>query len=337
MSKEIEFKSALKPFIEDFLNVKKSMGQYVYKIQYTLKDIDNFYISRNVTLPVITKEIVENWKKTRINDKIRTLNDKLSIWIQLARYMTLHGQDCYIPEGSLSRKKNNEIFVPYIFTHNQIKNLFEKSNELRLRCHYSQVSLFSIPAILRLIYSTGLRISEALSIQNQDVDFEEKCILIKDTKNKMDRLVPINKSLLNVLLHYKSYRDKMPYTNIRDKDHFFFVRTDGSPCTTKGVTHWFRYLLEQCNIPYIGNFHGPRIHDLRHTFAVHTLAQMCKQGIDLYTSLPIISAILGHKTLSGTEKYVRLTKEMYPDITDKMSEFNSFIYPKNVYHDEKSY
>lgn len=337
MSKEVEFKSALKPFIEDFLNVKKSMGEYVYKIQYILKDIDNFYISKNVTQPIITKELIEDWEKTRINDKAVTLNGKLSIWTQLARYMTLHGQDCYIPKRKYLRKNNDETFIPYIFTHNQIKNLFEKSNELRLRCHYSQVSLFSIPAILRLIYSTGLRISEALSIQNQDIDFDRKCILIKDTKNKMDRLVPINESLQDVLLQYIFYRDKMPYANIRDKDHFFFVRTDGSPCTAKGVTHWYRYLLEQCNIPYIGNLHGPRIHDLRHTFAVHALAQMCKQGIDLYVSLPIISVILGHKTLSGTEKYVRLTKEMYPDITDKMLEFNSSIYPKNVYYNENNY
>lgn len=337
MSKDLVFKSVLKPFIEDFLNVKKSCGQYVYKIQYTLKDIDDFYINRNVNQPIITKGLIEDWKKTRINDKAVTLNNKLSIWTQLARYMTLHGQDCYIPKGKHLRKNNDETFVPYIFTHNQIKNLFEKSNELRLRCHYSQVSLFSIPAILRLIYSTGLRISEALSIQNKDVDFKRKCILIKDTKNKMDRLVPINESLMDVLLQYKSYRDKMPYKNIHDKEHFFFVRTDGSPCTTKGVAHWYRYLLEQCNIPYIGDMHGPRIHDLRHTFAVHALAQMCKQGIDLYTSLPIISTFLGHKSLSGTEKYVRLTREMYLDITEKMSDINSFIYPKNIYKDENSH
>lgn len=337
MRNELAFSSALSPYINDFLNMKRTCGQYVHQIQYTLKEIDNFYVENNVSQAIITKDIIQQWKETRINDKTATLNRKLSIWTQLARYMSLIGVDCYIPNKIHLRKKCDETFIPYIFTHNQINTIFEKSDELRLRCHYSQVSLFSIPAILRLIYSTGLRISEALSIQNQDVNFELKTILIKDTKNKADRLVPINETLMNVLLQYKFYRDKMPYDDICDKHHFFFVRTDGSPCTTKGVNHWFRYLLELCNIPYMGNHHGPRIHDLRHTFAVHSLANMSKNGIDLYTGLPLISTILGHKTISGTEKYVRLTVEMFPELTNKVSEYNSFIYPQNISSNETDY
>jgi integrase len=64
----------------------------------------------------------------------------------------------------------------------------------------------------------------------------------------------------------------------------------------------------------MGNHHGPRVHDLRHTFAVTSLAQMAESGIDLYCTLPILSAYLGHQSLSATDSYVRLTAGMYPGL-----------------------
>lgn len=91
---------------------------------------------------------------------------------------------------------------------------------------------------------------------------------------------------------------------------------------------FFYKLLKICNIPYIGNRQGPRIHDLRHTFAVHSLVQMGHNGMDLYTGLPILSACLGHRSLSSTEKYVRLTCMMYPEFEKQCSPINAFVYPK---------
>lgn len=91
---------------------------------------------------------------------------------------------------------------------------------------------------------------------------------------------------------------------------------------------FFHKLLKICNIPYIGNRQGPRIHDLRHTFAVHSLVQMGHNGMDLYTGLPILSACLGHRSLSSTEKYVRLTCMMYPEFEKQCSPINAFVYPK---------
>ena len=93
--------------------------------------------------------------------------------------------------------------------------------------------------------------------------------------------------------------------------------------------YWcFRKLLNLCGIPYVGNHHGPRVHDLRHTFAVHAMVQMAHNNQDLYSSLPVISACLGHKSLFATEQYVRLTSEMYPELIGQCSPINAFVYPK---------
>ena len=89
----------------------------------------------------------------------------------------------------------------------------------------------------------------------------------------------------------------------------------------------FRKILDMCGIPHFGNHNGPRVHDLRHTYAVHTLVQMGHSGMDLYTALPILSTALGHHSLTATEQYVRLTCSMYPELEEKCSEINVFVYP----------
>jgi len=91
---------------------------------------------------------------------------------------------------------------------------------------------------------------------------------------------------------------------------------------------WFRTLLSRCNIPFTGNHHGPRIHDLRHTAAVHAFAQMARSGQDVYTGLPVIATWLGHKSLSSTEKYVRLVEAMYPDLVGQSASVSAYVFPK---------
>jgi len=188
--------------------------------------------------------------------------------------------------------------------------------------------LFCVPAVLRLLYSTGLRISEALSIKNADVKLEKGYIHIRKTKNGSERIVPINDSLRGVLQQYISYRDRMPVCNLGSPNSFFFIKSDGTYCNTQSVYCCFRKLLAVYGIPYVGNHHGPRVHDLRHTFAVHAMVQMAHNNQDLYSTLPVISACLGHKSLFATEQYVRLTGEMYPELINQCSSVNAFVFPK---------
>jgi site-specific recombinase XerD len=193
---------------------------------------------------------------------------------------------------------------------------------------HMSITLFAIPAVLRLLYSTGLRVSEALSIKNADVKLENGYIHIRKTKNGSERIVPVNDSLSEVLKQYVSYRNRMPVSSVGLPNSFFFIKSDGTYCNAQSVYVWFRKLLAECGIHYLGNHHGPRVHDLRHTFAVHAMVQMAHNNQDLYSSLPVISTCLGHKSLFATEQYVRLTGEMYPELINQCSSINAFVYPK---------
>lgn len=327
MNKRFEYQSVLAPYIRDFIHLKEASGCNYLRGKWILKEIDQFFLKNNVIQPVITRELVQRWRKTRINDGPATIYSKFSILAQLARYMSRQGINCCIPRlPETNRSKGN--FTPYIFTVKQIEQLLQSSDRLKMYDRHMNITLFCVPAVLRLLYSTGLRISEALSIKNADVKLSKGYIHIRKTKNGSERIVPINDSLRRVFQQYLSYRDRMPINNVGSSNSFFFIKGDGTYCRAQSIYVCFRKLLAECDISYLGNHHGPRVHDLRHTFAVHAMVQMAKNGQDLYSSLPVISACLGHKSLFATEQYVRLTGEMYPELIRQCSPINAFVYPK---------
>ena len=83
--------------------------------------------------------------------------------------------------------------------------------------------------------------------------------------------------------------------------------------------HFKKVILKYSGIPYKGGGSGPRVHDLRHTFAVNAMDKMVDEGKDLYVALPILSAYLGHESVSATERYVRLTAQRHSKVTDSLS------------------
>ena len=106
----------------------------------------------------------------------------------------------------------------------------------------------------------------------------------------------------------------------------FLISLDGSPLTGESARHWFHKILEASNICYTPKI-GPRIHDLRHTFAVHVLDRLVKGGLDMHCCLPVLSVALGHKCVSDTEYYVRITNQVYPNLSDTTSAISEYVFP----------
>jgi integrase len=87
--------------------------------------------------------------------------------------------------------------------------------------------------------------------------------------------------MASILEQYMSYRDRMPIKDVAAPTSYLFVKADGTPGGAGTVYTWFKWVLKECGIPHIGNHKGPRVHDLRHTFAVHALEHMARNGMDL--------------------------------------------------------
>ncbi len=320
------YKSIFAPFFRDFIHVKETMGFATPKIEYILKELDTFFLGKGVGEPIIKKEMLIAWREGKANESERTLYDKWSIISQFSRYMCHLGFPCYVPHMP-KRNSGSWSYIPYIFTHGQMADLFRASDAMVMPYNNMESKMFCIPALLRTLYGTGMRIGEACSLANRDVDLQKAQILIRKTKNQQQRIVPICQSLASALEQYKRYRDRIEISGISLPDACFFVAPNGRGLSLGSMYNWFRKLLKACGIPFVGGNHGPRVHDIRHTFAVHSLMQQVRAGADIYCALPILSVYLGHKTLAGTERYVRLTQEMFPDIINLEESVSSYVFP----------
>ena len=323
MSNPFIYRSIFASHFDSFITEKKAKGVKVNQIQWILLEFDKFFYNTLHSVIQINKEDILKWHSTRTNDKKCTIYQKYCLWSQFSLYMCRLGYECYVPR--LPRKSESD-FIPFIFTHEQMLTIFNTCDKLRMKEHHAKSILIIIPVLLRLLYSTGVRISEALAIRNKDIDFERHLITLNKTKNRNQRLAPINNSLERALKQYLKYRDKIPIPNIKCQESHLFVSSAGKPCARKTVLSWFHKILKESNIPYVGNQQGPRIHDLRHTAAVHSLIQLTNEGLDTYCSLPILSTFIGHRKIHSTEYYLRLTQEIYSDVLRQDATITSGIY-----------
>jgi integrase len=177
--------------------------------------------------------------------------------------------------------------------------------------------------LFRLLYCCGLRISEALYLKISDIDFDKGVLSIRGSKFNKDRIIPVSAPLAEMLIRYQALfnRNNAP-------EDYYFRNKNGTPLRRDQVYDVYRKLLWKAGISHGGKGKGPRLHDLRHVFCVHTLAKQVKDGVDLYVALPILSAYVGHSSVRGTQRYVRLTAEAYPELIEKVSRTCAYVLPE---------
>lgn len=273
--------------------------------------------------PCITRELAQRWSKKKPNESERYRYIRVQVLAQFSLHLCDIGIESFVPKLP---PYPHGTFIPYIYSQKEVEVIFKASDKLRLGRRFMTSSLFSVPTLLRLLYSTGVRIGEALDLKEEDVNLDEKFLRIKDSKNGKQRIIPITDSLVSVCKQYVRYKDQLPLG--KRKSGYFFIRLDGRKCGRESVSHWFKECLAKAAIRCVGRNSLPRIHDLRHTFAVTSLANMADAGIDLYASLPILSSYLGHQSLEATNHYVRLTSNMYPDLLKDVDMICLDVFPK---------
>lgn len=325
--KEFEFTGILGGIIKDYINEKRAMG-LKYNLQARLlKRFDTFSKSFDLSEKVLSKDIVEKWLQKTPNETHQ--NQKLRIWTirQLGLYMQRHGYKTYMPSTDmLGGTRAN--FVPYIFNDEELAKFFKQADLLPHQ-KQSQNKHLVIPLLFRILYGCGLRISEALNLRIKDVDIEAGVFTISYAKFNHQRIVPMSDALFQ---RCKEYLEIVHITSI--PDDIFLPSAKKNIYAQSLIYREFRKLLWKAGISHGGKGNGPRIHDFRHTFAVHCLKKWVLNGVDVAASLPILSAYLGHANLKGTQHYLRLTADLFPEITLKIEEKFGHCIPETYGGDE---
>jgi integrase/recombinase XerD len=313
--------SVYRDHIMELIQLKRKLGFKYISGAFNLHKIDLFAQERAETSPGITLDFAECWGKKKLNESDFNRYNRVGFLIQLSSYIRDIGIESYVPKLPPIPRHT---FIPYVYSKEQLNAIFNACDGLRLQKSNSHNCLFCMPVLLRLLYSTGLRIGEAIALKNEDVNLEDNYILVKDSKNGKERIIPITASLSSVCKEYVWHKERLP--NAQKGSGYFFIKANGLKCG-QGVTRWFKKCLDIAGIQH-GTIESPRIHDLRHTFAVTALATMAESGIDLYVSLPILSNYLGHQSIGATNHYVRLTAGMYPDLIKDVDMLCLDVFPK---------
>ena len=162
--------------------------------------------------------------------------------------------------------------------------------------------------LLLLLYGAGLRISEALALTLADVDLDSGILCIRESKFYKTRLVPIGADLIRILTLYAARR-RQQHAEVASP---FFVSRKDDVVTRQNAEMAFCRLRIRANVldETGGARQQPRLHDLRHSFAVHRLISWYRDGADVQRLLPKLSTYLGHVHISGTQRYLTLTPEL---------------------------
>lgn len=306
------------PLIEKYFDYKRSLG-FKFHEEYEFHELDRFLENEGCQTIGLTRTLCEKYTQKRKNESTPTAYHRSNRLRNFSVFLNLLGYPSYIPA---QQKDYQTTFTPHIFTHEELSRFFAACDSMPIAtCYTSERHVF--PALFRLLYGCGLRKAEALSLQCKDVDLAAKTIFISGSKNCQERILPISESLAKILTDYARLYEKDNKSNT-----LFFTRRDGLPCAENTVYRVFRKVLLRAKIPHEGRAKGPRVHDFRHTFAVHSMAQMSDAGLDIYYSLPILSKYLGHNSLDATEKYVRMTAEMYPEIYEDVNQLCAYVFPE---------
>jgi site-specific recombinase XerD len=211
-------------------------------------------------------------------------------------------------------------FVAYIYSREELRHLLQATKTYQRNC--SCMAPETMRVVVLLLYATGLRVREAVALNRADVDFDQSLLTVVKSKFYKSRLVPFSPRLVHVLQGYLSHPTGLG-TNV-GKDTPFFTTDCGNRINQYTVETSFRRICQEAGVRRDdGSRYQPRLHDLRHTFAVHRLTSWYRQNKDVQHLLPQLSVYLGHVHLAATQVYLTMTSELLDEANQRFEQYTA--------------
>ena len=290
-----------------YIAEKRAVGYKMEKGERIMRRIALLHDELGCAEEELPKELVEAWTAKRPGETESNRLGRASDIRGLAQYMARMGYSAYIAPGKQGYRDRGD-YDPHIFTDAELAALFGAADALAedgQACQRAQMA-----TILVLLYSTGMRVGEACALKKGDVDLETGVLTVRHAKNDKDRLVPLHPSVAERLL---AFANAAAIAHPQYAGHeLFWSLPAGRPMPPRSVYGFFRKALWGAGISHGGRGKGPRVHDLRFTYACHRLRAWVREGADVNAMLPVMAAYMGHADTRCTEYYLRLTAEQFP-------------------------
>ena len=321
MKAPYEWKSGLAAAIRNYVELKKRSGMKFEGQERYLRHFDEFCFRNGFEGSALTKEMTNDFIYDN-NERPVSHRNKEVVMRDFAAYLLDRGYHAYVAvvKTELPRSK----FIPHILSDDEVRRFFTAiDNYPQSRLSYRNTV---DPVLFRFLYSTGARVSEALNLTLGDVNIDAGIVTVRAAKNMKDRLIPMASSLTKRIADYIGSFHLFSEGRMWLFPGCHCGHAMGQMDRSTAYTHFRDYLL-MAGIPHTSV--GPRVHSLRHGFAIKCLKNWVLAGDDLTVMLPYLSAFMGHYDFRATQYYLRLTSDLYPEIVRRAEAEFGYIIPES--------
>jgi integrase/recombinase XerD len=314
-----KFRSHLADRIVGFLELKRATGCSDDYGDCVLRNFDRFlFINHEESL--ITNTIIARWWASHSHLATSTREGWWIVMRQFCLYLKRYVPATSIPDPLLKRLPPSN-FRPRIILPNEMKVLLGAVADT---CSGSRWPLrpHTYRTLLVLLYTTGLRISEALHLRVSDVDLHDRVLMIRQTKFYKSRIVPFSDGLLEILREYQQQRLLLLGAPARDAP--FFLAKHGGHYKKGSIHDVWKRILRRAGIDNATSS-CPRIHDLRHSFASLRVAAWYREGADVRAMLPLLATYMGHASVAGTYHYLSILPETLLASSERFRRYSGAI------------
>lgn len=315
MSKQPTYKSPLGSIMERFVAHKRMQG-YDYSAQEKeLRWFDRFLCGVNFPDGLLHRAVFFGYLETLSHLKLKSRENRLGVVHQFSLYL-----NAYRPESRVMPLRLLPAFTRnirfYRIASTEVCDLMRAAEKLPPK---GGIRGTCMRFLIGLLYATGLRISEAIGLNLDDIDREHNTLFIHRGKFRKDRLVAISPSTWNALnewLHQRSF-----YAGNASSDPLF-ISAPNKRLGYQQAKRAFRKLCNQCGLQ---DQPPPRLHDLRHNYACECMNRWRREGKDIQTLLPVLSTAMGHVNPCATQRYIHINAATLFDASNKIHD--RFIQP----------
>lgn len=314
--------SALREGLEEYLAIRRSLGFKLTTVARHLHTFVDYAEAENASY--ITTELALRWAQLPTRVQPATRAARLACVRRFAAWRSATDRRTQVPpEGLLPHRYRRK--PPYIYSDDEIDRVVLTAGELAspkgLRARtYS--TLFALLAV------TGMRVSEAVNLDRNDVDLEAAVLTVRRTKFGKTRLVPVHPSTRDALRAYGQQRDQIVRGSLTAG---FFVSERGTRITGWAARCTFAKVSREIGLrdPLEGqrHGHGPRLHDMRHRFAVRTLIDWYRAGLDVEREIPKLATYLGHVHVHDTYWYLEGVAELLALASERLLDEHEEVGP----------
>jgi len=302
---------SLQNAIEDYIALRRSLG---FKLDDMAADLTKFasFLEQKAA-PYITTALALEWAMQSTDHLPSHWARRLGFVRVFARHWSATDPRTEIPPAGLLPFRAQRA-RPYFYTEQEIQRLLAAAKSLSPA---SGLRPWTYHCLFGLLAVSGLRISEAIKLERQDVDFYQGVLTIRQTKFNKNRLIPLHISTRDVLSEYAEHRDRL----VPNPSSSCFLLNDCGRCLERSaVRRTFYDLSRQIGLRGPTDHTGPRIHDFRHRFALNTLIQWYRAGEDIERRLPVLSTFLGHAHVADTYWYLSIHPELMGLATERLEQ-----------------